>query len=94
MAPAWAQRAQLPRKGRTPDNTPARPLEPIRRLPRKDAAGAERVYRPSPLDEYIRERRAAMPGPRALPDDRSRPLVRQIPSATPPPPLVALDRPA
>ena len=40
------QRAQLPRKGRIPEKTPARRLEAVRKLPRKGPPGAELLSTP------------------------------------------------
>ncbi len=71
ISPAiFGQNAQLPRKGRQPDRTPAVPATPIRKLPRKGAPAIP-VAKP-----------AARPVIPAAPvsEDRLRPLLRGTPS--------------
>jgi len=77
---AAAQRAQFPRKGRRAERSAPRALKPIRVLPRKKAPGQLKPY-VSPLDQYLAEQRKKQPAARPLPEDRSRPLVRQTPAA-------------
>jgi hypothetical protein len=81
-----AQRAQLAVKGRTQEKAAPRKLEPIRRLPRRGPPGEQFVAGPSPLQQFIEKQRAALPQPRPLGEDRTRPLIRRTP-APPPSPL-------
>ncbi|MBK5290491.1 MAG: hypothetical protein JJE04_02200, partial [Acidobacteriia bacterium] len=91
LAPALlAQRAQLGVKGRQQERGPQRKLEAIRKLPRRGKAGAELTFGPTPLQQYLEKQRAALPPPRELSDDRSRPLVRRTPARVPPSPLATL----
>ncbi|HEY2011949.1 MAG TPA: hypothetical protein VGH38_00550, partial [Bryobacteraceae bacterium] len=75
--PAFAQRAQLPRKGRQREAGQPRPALPVHRLPRKltGPAAETAAGRPSELQLYIETQRgSATPSRQA--EDRSRPLIR------------------
>jgi len=82
VGPLCAQRAQLGVKGRQPERTKPQLLEPVRKLPRRGPPPTERVFGPSPLEQEIARRRAALPAPRAVPPDRLRVLVRRTPATT------------
>ncbi|MBM3813160.1 MAG: hypothetical protein FJW20_16170 [Acidimicrobiia bacterium] len=75
-----AQRAQLGVKGRQQERVRPRKLEPIRKLPRRGPPGVERIYGPSPLEQYLEKQRAAQPPPLPVPADRTRRLVRRTPA--------------
>jgi hypothetical protein len=77
--PLCAQRAQLARKGRQPDDAKPVPVEPVRKLPRRGAITAA----PPALPPPVRPTQA----PPALSEDRVRSLVRG--SITPLPPSPA-----
>lgn len=88
--PAFPQRAQYPTKGRTLDRSRPRPLESIRKLPRRQG---EPVLGPSPLEDYLARQRATQVPPPPLPEDRLRALVRPLPAAAPPVPLARRSEP-
>ena len=79
--PAWAQRAQLPAKGRKQENTPSKAEKGPRKLPRKGTASGERKFPKSVLEQKIEEERARVV-PRVVPEDRTRDVVKPQ-SATP-----------
>jgi len=74
--PLFAQRAQLPRKGRQPERAAAPVREPIRKLPRKREAPVESAVAPAAAPAHL--------PPSPISDDRLRTLVRGV-GATPVP---------
>jgi hypothetical protein len=72
---AHGEQAQLPRKGRQPDPSPVRQLEPARRLPQRTFAEWD-VFDPEmALKDYIESQRATIKPPLQS-EDRLRPLLR------------------
>lgn len=91
--PACAQRAQLPRKGRTFERNSPTSLEPIRKLPRQRPGGPATIA-PSPLEVLLERELAISKTTALLPEDRLSFLVRRAPSDAPPSPLIATTAPA
>jgi hypothetical protein len=73
--PAWAQRAQLPAKGRKQENTPSKAEQGPRKLPRQGPGAGERKFPKSALEQKIEEERARVV-PRVVPEDRTRDVVK------------------
>ena len=90
VSPAFAQRAQLAKKGRQPEAAPPAVREPVRKLPRRTT-----VLIPTPgpataaLDDYIQAQHALIQ-PRPESPERLRPLLfGSIPTAAPELPVYA-----
>ncbi len=84
--PALAQRAQLPRKGRTFEKSAPRSFDVVRKLPRKRPM-EELVLPPSPLQVLLEHERAFERPVQPLPEDRLVRLVRPAQGTTPIGPL-------
>jgi len=78
VSSVFAQRAQLPRKGRQPERVAPRVLTPIRRLPRKQTLPVV-VEQPDTarLQQFIEIQKQSLQ-PVMFAEDRSRPLVRGV----------------
>lgn len=76
VAPLAAQRAQLPARGRKPDESTPRAAPPVRKLPRRGDRGEERTFPASSLQRHIEAETARLaagarprsPEPEPVPD--------------------------
>ncbi len=87
---ASAQRAQLGRKGRVPEQGQPAAGKPIRKLPRRSEINPLTPLPRTPLDQELERMRAQMPPPRPLPPDRIRELMRSTAEGPPLPPPAPL----